>query len=128
MICACHVKETFLNRGENGPGCWVMQSLGGDQNRCRFQWLLDTDIKGWMPRYVIDSAIAGTQMDYMKHLRKHAQDLKERGRLREFRMREEATSSAAAALSVSTEEEEEEKEAAASSCASSTVPAMTHIV
>ena len=84
-------QAVFLHfRGENGPSCWALLALPGKPDHCQFQWLLDTDIKGWIPRSIIDAAIAGTQCDYMRHLRKYAEDLKERGRLLEYHRREAA--------------------------------------
>ena len=65
-----------------------MICLPDDTTKCQFQWLLDTDIKGWIPRSIIDAAIAGMQLDYMQHLRKYAEDLKDRGRLAEYHRRE----------------------------------------
>ena len=72
-----------------------MLALPGSPDKCLFQWLLDTDIKGWIPRSIIDAAIAGTQLETLKHLRKYAEDLKERGRLAEYHRREAASDAAA---------------------------------
>jgi len=59
-------------RGENGPGCWAMRPVDGDPNKCLFQWLLDTDLKGWIPQYIIDKALSGAQFDYIAHIRTRA--------------------------------------------------------
>jgi len=56
-------------RGENGPGCWVMKPVEADSNKCLFQWLLDTDLKGWIPQSIIDKALCGAQLDYISHIR-----------------------------------------------------------
>ena len=42
-------------RGENGPGCWAMRPVEGNNNMCLFQWLLDTDLKVWKPYSVMIS-------------------------------------------------------------------------
>jgi len=68
-------------RGENGPTCWAMRAIPGCPDRCRFQWLLDTDLKGWIPQYVIDSALSRAQLDYIQHIRKHSETLKDSGRV-----------------------------------------------
>lgn len=39
------------------------------------QWLLDTDLKGWIPQYVIDKALSGAQFDYISHIRARAAQL-----------------------------------------------------
>eukprot|EP00091_Calanus_sinicus_P004103 TRINITY_DN14307_c0_g1_i1.p1 TRINITY_DN14307_c0_g1~~TRINITY_DN14307_c0_g1_i1.p1 ORF type:complete len:101 (-),score=31.29 TRINITY_DN14307_c0_g1_i1:92-394(-) len=59
-------------RGENGPGCWAMRPVDGDPNMCLFQWLLDTDLKGWIPQSIIDKALSGAQFDYIAHIRTRA--------------------------------------------------------
>jgi len=63
-------------RGENGPGCWAMRPVESDPNKCLFQWLLDTDLKGWIPQYIIDKALSGAQFDYIAHIRARAAALK----------------------------------------------------
>jgi len=62
-------------RGENGPGCWAMRPVDGDKNMCLFQWLLDTDLKGWIPQSIIDKALSGAQLDYIANIRKRATSL-----------------------------------------------------
>jgi len=66
-------------RGENGPGCWAMRPVESDPNKCLFQWLLDTDLKGWIPQYIIDKALSGAQFDYIAHIRARAAALKNEG-------------------------------------------------
>lgn len=66
-------------RGENGPGCWAMRPVDGDPNLCLFQWLLDTDLKGWIPQSIIDKALSGAQFDYIAHIRTRAADILKEG-------------------------------------------------
>ncbi|ROT75996.1 StAR-related lipid transfer protein 3 [Penaeus vannamei] len=42
--------QKSIVRGENGPGCWVFSPVAGAPKKCSFQWLLDTDLKGWIPQ------------------------------------------------------------------------------
>ncbi|KAG8227548.1 hypothetical protein J437_LFUL000648 [Ladona fulva] len=62
-------------RGENGPGCWAMSPIAGNPGSCSFQWLLDTNLKGWLTPIVVDGALTGAMFDYIRHLRKYAQKL-----------------------------------------------------
>lgn len=62
-------------RGENGPGCWAMRPVDSDPEKCLFQWLLDTDLKGWIPQSIIDKALCGAQLDYIAHVRVRAEAL-----------------------------------------------------
>jgi len=62
-------------RGENGPGCWAMRQVEGSPDMCLFQWLLDTDLKGWIPQSIIDKALSGAQFDYIANIRTRAATL-----------------------------------------------------
>jgi hypothetical protein len=69
-LCVC-------GRGENGPTCWVMQPIAGDENRCLFQWLLNVNLKGWLPHSVVDLALTTTMLEYMRYIRQYTQKLKQ---------------------------------------------------
>merc|ERR1719186_1827382 len=64
-------------RGENGPGCFAMRAAGPNGDKCLFQWLLDTDLKGWIPQAIIDKALTGAQLDYIANVRRRAVSLKD---------------------------------------------------
>lgn len=72
-------------RGENGPGCWAMRPVEGRWDGCVFQWLLDTDLKGWIPQAIIDKALSGAQFDYIENIRKRAKQLEQEGFFEEYR-------------------------------------------
>ncbi|XP_013387119.1 stAR-related lipid transfer protein 3-like isoform X1 [Lingula anatina] len=54
-------------RGENGPGCWVFKAVPGDPNKSEFVWIVNTNLKGWLPTYLIDQAMSGVLMDFFKY-------------------------------------------------------------
>ncbi|KAF5274123.1 hypothetical protein FQR65_LT04521 [Abscondita terminalis] len=64
-------------RGENGIGCWAMKPIPGELDKCMFEWVLNTNLKGWIPQYILDTALVGVMMDYMKNLRNHISSLKQ---------------------------------------------------
>ena len=64
--------------------------MDGEPCKCHFRWLLDTDLKGWMPRNIIDAALSGAQLDYVSHLRKYAAELRDSGRVDDFLAKQEA--------------------------------------
>jgi hypothetical protein len=68
-------------RGENRAGCWAMQEDPNDPNKCIFQWVLNTNLNGWIPQYVRDTAFVGMMFDYVKHLKQHIAKQRENGRL-----------------------------------------------
>lgn len=63
-------------RGENGPGGWFYKPCPQDPNRCIFGWIINTDIKGWIPQYLVEQAVYGTLLQFLKHLRLHMNRLK----------------------------------------------------
>uniref|UniRef100_A0A0P4WBR8 START domain-containing protein n=1 Tax=Scylla olivacea TaxID=85551 RepID=A0A0P4WBR8_SCYOL len=83
MVCAnisvVHKDEPpqkNIVRGENGPCCWVFQPAENAPRKCFFQWLLDTDLKGWIPQYVLEQALTYAMTDFMSCLRNYAPTLK----------------------------------------------------
>ena len=51
-----------LVRAWNYPGCMVARPIAGQAKECIFQWLLDCNYGGWVPRFVQDSAIPLAQV------------------------------------------------------------------
>ncbi|XP_060786638.1 steroidogenic acute regulatory protein, mitochondrial [Neoarius graeffei] len=56
-------------RAENGPTCIVMKPSANDPNKTKFTWLLSLDLKGWIPKTVINRVLSQTQLDFANHLR-----------------------------------------------------------
>ncbi|XP_070174333.1 stAR-related lipid transfer protein 3-like isoform X2 [Littorina saxatilis] len=59
-------------RGFNGPGGWVFKSVPGQPNKSIFIWVMNTDIKGWIPQRLMDQAASTVLQDYLKYLQQHA--------------------------------------------------------
>ncbi|XP_059483042.1 steroidogenic acute regulatory protein-like [Neocloeon triangulifer] len=82
--CSCsHLdapENKKLIRGQNGPNCWAMQPVPGEPNQCIFLWLLDTDLKGWVPQYMVEAALSSAMLDFLASLREYAAKLKEEGK------------------------------------------------
>ncbi|KAJ3601176.1 hypothetical protein NHX12_032149 [Muraenolepis orangiensis] len=62
-------------RGENGPGGFVVLKSNSNPSVCTFIWILNTDLKGRLPRYLIHQSLAATMFDFMTHLRQRITDL-----------------------------------------------------
>ncbi|XP_022599090.1 steroidogenic acute regulatory protein, mitochondrial-like [Seriola dumerili] len=58
-------------RAEDGPGCIIIQALDGDTRRSHFTWLLNMDVKGWLPKSIVNQALPRAQLDFTRHLRRH---------------------------------------------------------
>lgn len=56
-------------RGENGPTCIVLKPSADDFNKTKFTWLLSIDLKGWIPKTIINKVLSQTQIDFANHLR-----------------------------------------------------------
>lgn len=62
-------------RGENGPGCWALRQVAAFETEV--QWLLNTNIRGWLPQLAVDSTLTTVMSDYMISLRKRLVALQE---------------------------------------------------
>uniref|UniRef100_A0A3Q3XFC9 StAR-related lipid transfer protein 3 n=1 Tax=Mola mola TaxID=94237 RepID=A0A3Q3XFC9_MOLML len=63
-------------RGENGPGGFVVLKSSSNPSVCTFIWVLNTDLKGRLPRYLIHQSLAATMFEFMTHLRQHIAELR----------------------------------------------------
>ncbi|KAI2658234.1 Steroidogenic acute regulatory protein, mitochondrial [Labeo rohita] len=57
-------------RAEDGPTCIILQPLQDRSDRSRFIWLLNMDVKGWLPQSLVNKALPRAQADFTKHLRR----------------------------------------------------------
>ncbi|XP_064644062.1 stAR-related lipid transfer protein 3-like isoform X1 [Lineus longissimus] len=64
-------------RGENRPGVLAFEPIPDNPDGCNFVWILNTDLKGWIPQYLIDQAMSGVVMKYLRHLRLRALEIKQ---------------------------------------------------
>lgn len=63
-------------RGENGPGGFVVLKSTSNPSICTFIWVLNTDLKGRLPRYLIHQSLAATMFEFMSHLRQRIAELR----------------------------------------------------
>ncbi|KAM3868693.1 steroidogenic acute regulatory protein, mitochondrial-like [Diretmus argenteus] len=57
-------------RAEDGPTCIIIEALADDARRSRFTWLLNMDVKGWLPKSIVNQALPRAQLDFTRHLRR----------------------------------------------------------
>ncbi|XP_072298983.1 stAR-related lipid transfer protein 3 [Eucyclogobius newberryi] len=67
-------------RGENGPGGFVVLKSSSNPSVCTFIWVLNTDLKGRLPRYLIHQSLAATMFEFMSHLRQRIIEIRGSGR------------------------------------------------
>ncbi|XP_005736482.1 steroidogenic acute regulatory protein, mitochondrial [Pundamilia nyererei] len=57
-------------RAEHGPTCIIIQALDEDSTKSRFTWLLNMEVKGWLPKSIVNQALPRVQLDFTRHLRR----------------------------------------------------------
>ncbi|TTX88635.1 Steroidogenic acute regulatory protein, mitochondrial [Bagarius yarrelli] len=57
-------------RAEDGPTCIIIERLPSCPERSKFTWLLNMDVKGWLPKSVVNQALPQAQLEFMRHLQK----------------------------------------------------------
>uniref|UniRef100_A0A8C2Q2W7 START domain-containing protein 1 n=1 Tax=Cyprinus carpio TaxID=7962 RepID=A0A8C2Q2W7_CYPCA len=57
-------------RPEDGPTCIILHPLQDRPDRSRLIWLLNMDVKGWLPQSLVNKALPRAQADFTKHLRR----------------------------------------------------------
>ncbi|XP_075299734.1 stAR-related lipid transfer protein 3 isoform X2 [Opisthocomus hoazin] len=62
-------------RGENGPGGFIVLKCPSNPRVCTFIWILNTDLKGRLPRYLIHQSLAATMFEFVFHLRQRVGEL-----------------------------------------------------
>lgn len=62
-------------RGQNIISCFAFREIENKTNECIFEWLLCLDLKGYIPKYVLDSSYSTFMQEYMSFLRNHIAEL-----------------------------------------------------
>lgn len=73
--------NTKFIRAQNTISCFAFREIHGRSDACIFEWLLCLDLKGYIPKYVLDSSYTAFMQDYMTYLRKRVADLSAAGDL-----------------------------------------------
>ncbi|XP_005994097.1 stAR-related lipid transfer protein 3 isoform X2 [Latimeria chalumnae] len=77
-MATAHELKPPLNRfvrGENGPGGFVVLKCANNPSICTFIWILNTDLKGRLPRYLINQSLAATMFEFVFHLRQRISEI-----------------------------------------------------
>uniref|UniRef100_A0A3B5RBN8 StAR related lipid transfer domain containing 3 n=1 Tax=Xiphophorus maculatus TaxID=8083 RepID=A0A3B5RBN8_XIPMA len=61
-------------RGENRPGGFVVLKSSSNPSVCTFIWVLNTDFKGHLPRYLIHQALPSGMFEFVSQLRQRIAD------------------------------------------------------
>ncbi|NP_001079965.1 StAR related lipid transfer domain containing 3 L homeolog [Xenopus laevis] len=77
-ISTTHISRPPLTkyvRGENGPGGFLVLKYPKNPSMCTFIWVLNTDLKGRLPRSLIHQSLGATMFEFCSHLRKRIRDV-----------------------------------------------------
>ncbi|XP_052253897.1 stAR-related lipid transfer protein 3-like isoform X3 [Dreissena polymorpha] len=67
-------------RGENGPGGWVFEAVEGEPGKCLFTWIVNSNLKGWLPQAAIDQAMGNVLTTYFSLLVKRYDEISKQRR------------------------------------------------
>lgn len=67
--------RTFCSRAENNVSCCAAEELPNELNKCRFTWIIDTNLKGWIPQRIVDKSMSTALVDFMICVRKYVDKL-----------------------------------------------------
>ncbi|XP_076177614.1 steroidogenic acute regulatory protein-like isoform X1 [Ptiloglossa arizonensis] len=62
-------------RAENNVSCCAAEELPNELNKCRFTWIIDTNLKGWIPQRIVDKSMSTALVDFMICVRKYVDKL-----------------------------------------------------
>lgn len=66
-------------RAENGPSGYIITPLSDDQ--CQITCLINVNLKGWLPQYLIDQTLSTVQVEFITDLTKYLHKIKQDGQI-----------------------------------------------
>ncbi|XP_016890327.1 steroidogenic acute regulatory protein, mitochondrial isoform X2 [Cynoglossus semilaevis] len=57
-------------RAEDGPTCIIIEAVNGESRKSHFTWLLNMDVKCWLPQSIVDRTLPQKQLDFTSYLRR----------------------------------------------------------
>ena len=68
-------KTKNMVRAWNYPGGLMVKSITNEPSKSEFHWLIDCDLKGWLPASLVSVAMPFMQMQYVESIRELAKTL-----------------------------------------------------
>lgn len=62
-------ETTQYVRADQGFCTYLMKPLPNEKNKCQLEWLMHTNLKGWLPQYVIDKALWFAMINHVTSIR-----------------------------------------------------------
>uniref|UniRef100_A0AAR5QD71 START domain-containing protein n=1 Tax=Dendroctonus ponderosae TaxID=77166 RepID=A0AAR5QD71_DENPD len=62
-------------RGENGVGGYILECIDGENDKCRFTWIINPHLKVRVPKTILDRQIWSMMMGFAQNLKTHINSL-----------------------------------------------------
>lgn len=71
------ITDNSYFRGLSGPSCIVLTPIKSNSHQSIFQFMVNTNIRGWIPQYVIDKSMSSVLCEYVTCLNRYSSRLQE---------------------------------------------------
>jgi hypothetical protein len=61
--------SSSIVRGLVGPSGYIVRTRPNDANRAEVIWILNSDLRGWLPQKLVNWACTSVLVDWIQHLR-----------------------------------------------------------
>ncbi|CAK9830918.1 Steroidogenic acute regulatory protein-like [Anthophora retusa] len=61
-------------RAENNISCWAAERLPNGENKSRVTWIINTNLKGWIPQKIVDKSMSTALIEVISSLRIHLEE------------------------------------------------------
>lgn len=61
-------------RAENNISCWAAEHLPNGENKSRVTWIINTNLKGWIPQKIVDKSMSTALTEVISSLRIHLEE------------------------------------------------------
>ncbi|KOC68377.1 StAR-related lipid transfer protein 3 [Habropoda laboriosa] len=61
-------------RAENNISCWAAEPLPNEENKSRVTWIINTNLKGWIPQKFVDKSMNSALTEVISSLRKYLEE------------------------------------------------------
>ncbi|XP_014236368.1 steroidogenic acute regulatory protein-like [Trichogramma pretiosum] len=75
--CSSIPNRKHFVRAESGVSFFASRRLENDSNKCQFIWVVNTDLKGWIPQKIVDMSMHMGIMEFMTSLRNYSQIIRD---------------------------------------------------
>ncbi|XP_065667049.1 stAR-related lipid transfer protein 3 isoform X4 [Hydra vulgaris] len=81
LLCSVSIETDLLPtksgiiRGHNGPGGFILRDIPNEPGKTELFWLLNTDIKGWLPSRLVEQSLSGVMVNTVRDIRRYLMNM-----------------------------------------------------